>query len=115
MHDAQRKGLAAVLEFIAYPARNRSPINNAKLKVKTKSKIEKRQAGTDADSGQKADDLFVSQHSSKPNVGRSYILNQQSVSISPKYFFINKMIVDMLYSSSTFPKCRRYICGQPYE
>jgi hypothetical protein len=29
------------------------------LKVTTKSQIEKRQAGTDADSGQKADDLFV--------------------------------------------------------
>jgi len=48
-----------VLEFIACPAWNRSPNYNAKLKVKTKSQIEKRQAGTYAYKGQKDDDLFI--------------------------------------------------------
>jgi len=38
------------------------------LKLITKSQIEKCQAETAADSEQKDEDLFVSQHSSKPNV-----------------------------------------------
>jgi hypothetical protein len=38
------------------------------LRLTTKSQIEKRQARTAADSEQKAEDLFVCQHSSKPHV-----------------------------------------------
>jgi len=41
------------------------------LKLTTKSQIEKRRAGTKADSEQKDEDLFVCQHSSKPHVVRS--------------------------------------------
>jgi len=37
-----------------------------KLKLSTKYQIEKRQAGTKAESEQKDEDIFVSQHSRKP-------------------------------------------------
>ena len=42
----QRAGIAAGGEFIVRPARNCCPIENIKLKLTTKSQIEKRPAGT---------------------------------------------------------------------
>jgi hypothetical protein len=62
------------------PARSRSLIKDIGLKVTNKSKIEIRQARTAADSEQKYEYLFVSQHSSKPHVVRSFIFCQASCS-----------------------------------
>ena len=42
-----------------------------KLKLSTKCQIEKRQAGTKADSEQKDEDIFVSQPCRKPHVSGS--------------------------------------------
>jgi hypothetical protein len=62
------------------PDRNRSPINIIKLKVTTNRQIENRQARAAVDSEQKDENLFVSQHSSKPHVVRSLIICQASCS-----------------------------------
>ena len=43
------------------------------MKITTKSQIEKRQAGTKADSEQKDEDLFVSPNNAKPHVGSSFV------------------------------------------
>ena len=43
-------------------------IEKLKMKITTKSQIEKRQVGTKADSEQKDEDLFVSPNNAKPPV-----------------------------------------------
>jgi len=67
-------GLAAVPEFIERSARNRSPIEKLKLKLRTNADRYS-SAGTTADSEPKDEDLFVSRHRSKPIVVSRFILS----------------------------------------
>ena len=64
-------GLAAVLEFmIVGPELKPNKINNDEVNKKKPGRYSS--AGTAADSEQKDEDLFVSQHNSKPFVGCRY-------------------------------------------